>query len=159
MYDVVCLDLGLPADGDGLELVRRLGNDPELHRPRRVLVVTARDAVSDRVDGLDAGADDYLVKPFHFNELTARLRALGRRVTSRARRCGPATRCSIWPPHRAWRSGVPLASTPREYLLLRYFMHHPGTTLSAEELAGTCLGRPREPIHRIGPGHSEPAAP
>jgi DNA-binding response OmpR family regulator len=132
-YDLVCLDLGLP-DGDGLELVRRLGVDAGLIRPRRLLVLTARDSVRDRVAGLDAGADDYLVKPFHFSELTARLRALARRGVEEGAslRVGdltldPAT-------HQAWRAGVPLALTPREYSLLRYFMLHPGAVLSTEDL-------------------------
>ncbi|PSL04575.1 DNA-binding response OmpR family regulator [Haloactinopolyspora alba] len=132
-YDVACLDLGLP-DGDGLDLLRRLGHDPQLRRPARVLVLTARDAVDDRVDGLDAGADDYLVKPFDFAELVARLRALGRRSDQHGStlRAGdltldPAT-------HRAWRADVELDLTPREFSLLRYFMHHPGQVLSAEDL-------------------------
>ncbi|WP_433364463.1 response regulator transcription factor [Actinoplanes sp. CA-142083] len=132
-YDLVCLDLGLP-DADGLELVRRLGTDAGLHRPRRLIVLTARDAVADRVAGLDAGADDYLVKPFHFSELTARLRALARRGVEEgiALRVGelaldPST-------HEAWRAGVPLVLTPREYSLLRYFMLHPGVVLSTEDL-------------------------
>jgi DNA-binding response OmpR family regulator len=132
-YDLVCLDLGLP-DGDGLELVRRLGVDAGLIRPRRLMVLTARDAVTDRVAGLDAGADDYLVKPFHFRELTARLRALARRGVEEGTtlRVGdltldPAT-------HQAWRAGVALTLTPREYALLRYFMLHPGAALSTEDL-------------------------
>jgi DNA-binding response OmpR family regulator len=132
-YDVLCLDLGLP-DGDGLHLVRRLGADPDLYRPRRLIVLTARDAVADRVAGLDAGADDYLVKPFHFSELTARLRALARRGIEQGTvlRAGdltldPAT-------HQAWRSGVPLLLTPREYSLLRYFMLNLGVVLSTEDL-------------------------
>ncbi|GAA4214018.1 response regulator transcription factor [Microbispora amethystogenes] len=132
-YDVACLDLGLP-DGDGLDLLRRLGGDAHLRRPRRTLVVTARDAVGDRVAGLDAGADDYLVKPFHFAELVARLRALGRRGDQHGTllRVGdleldPAT-------HRAWRAGSELELTSREFSLLRYFMHHPGRVLSAEDL-------------------------
>jgi len=78
-YDVACLDLGLP-DGDGLELVRRQGRESDLRRPRRLLVLTARDAPADRVAGLDAGADDYLVKPFALDELLARVRALLRRT-------------------------------------------------------------------------------
>lgn len=132
-YDVACLDLGLP-DGDGLALVERLTRDPHLRRPRRVLVLTARDAVGDRVDGLDAGADDYLVKPFHFAELLARLRALARRSGDQASvlRVGdleldPAA-------HTARRAGADLALTAREYALLRYFMYRPGEVLSAEDL-------------------------
>jgi DNA-binding response OmpR family regulator len=77
-YDVVVLDLGLP-DGDGVDLCHRLRSDPGLRRPGRVLMLTARDGVADRIVGLDAGADDYLVKPFDLGELTARLRALARR--------------------------------------------------------------------------------
>ncbi|MDG6105580.1 response regulator transcription factor [Dactylosporangium aurantiacum] len=132
-YDVVCLDLGLP-DGDGLDLLRRLGGDRDLHRPRRLLVLTARDAVEDRVAGLDAGADDYLVKPFHFGELAARLRALGRRGEELGSTVRAGDLALDLATHRAWRAGVPLALTPREFSLLRYFMHHPGTVLSAEEL-------------------------
>jgi DNA-binding response OmpR family regulator len=132
-YDVACLDLGLP-DGDGLDLVRRLGHDPDLHRPRRLLVLTARDAVADRVAGLDAGADDYLVKPFHFTELTARLRALARRADERGTVLRVGDLLLDLAAHRAWRAGVPLALTAREYSLLRYFMHHPGEVLSAEDL-------------------------
>jgi two-component system copper resistance phosphate regulon response regulator CusR len=132
-YDVVCLDLGLP-DGDGLDLVRRLGHDPGLHRPRRLLVLTARDGVADRVAGLDAGADDYLVKPFHFAELTARLRALARRADEPDTTLRVGDLLLDLAAHRAWRSGTPLALTAREYSLLRYFMHHPGRVLAAEEL-------------------------
>ncbi|GIJ72230.1 winged helix-turn-helix domain-containing protein [Virgisporangium ochraceum] len=128
-YDVACVDLGLP-DGDGLDLVRR----SDLRRPRRFLVLTARDAVADRVGGLDAGADDYLVKPFHFAELLARLRALSRRgdghgtmLTVGELTLDPVT-------HRTWRSGAPVELTSREFALLRYFMHHPGQVLSAETL-------------------------
>lgn len=132
-YDVACLDLGLP-DGDGLDLLRRLAGDPGLRRPRRTLVITARDAVGDRVAGLDAGADDYLVKPFHFAELVARLRALGRRGDQ----YGPLLRVGDLEldqaAHRAWRAGTELELTSREFALLRYFMHHPGRVLSAEDL-------------------------
>ncbi|MFF4129508.1 response regulator transcription factor [Microbispora rosea] len=132
-YDVACLDLGLP-DGDGLDLLRRLAGDLGLRRPRRTLVITARDAVGDRVAGLDAGADDYLVKPFHFAELMARLRALGRRGDQ----YGPLLRVGDLEldqaAHRARRAGAELELTSREFALLRYFMHHPGRVLSAEDL-------------------------
>jgi two-component system copper resistance phosphate regulon response regulator CusR len=132
-YDVCCLDLGLP-DGDGLDLVRRIGSDSDLHRPRRLLVLTARDAVADRVAGLDAGADDYLVKPFHFTELTARLRALSRRAGAHGTTVRVGDLLLDLAAHRAWRAGAPLDLTAREYSLLRFFMHHPGEVLSAEVL-------------------------
>src|ERR671923_1520318 len=135
-FDVACIDLGLP-DGDGLDLVRRLAAaDPGLRRPRRSLVLTALDAVVDRVAGLDAGADDYLVKPFDFSELVARLRALARRDDHRGPmlRFGDVTMDLV--AHRAWRCGVELRLTAREFALLRYFMHHPGEVRSAEDLLG-----------------------
>ncbi len=132
-FDVACVDLGLP-DGDGLDLVRRWSLDPDLRRPRRTLVLTARDAVDDRVAGLDAGADDYLVKPYAFSELAARLRALGRRgdQAGSVLRAGDVTVDEG--ARRAWRAGAELRLTPREFALLRYFVHHPGQVLSAEHL-------------------------
>lgn len=132
-YDLACVDLGLP-DGDGLDLVRRISADPDLRRPRRSIVLTARDAVADRVAGLDAGADDYLVKPFDFTELVARLRALGRRSESGGSALQVGDLTLDLATHKAWRSGVELDLTPREYSLLRYFMHRPGEVLSAEDL-------------------------
>ncbi|MCA2218719.1 response regulator transcription factor [Jidongwangia harbinensis] len=132
-YDVACVDLGLP-DGDGLDLLRRLAHDGALRRPRRSLVLTARDAVADRVAGLDAGADDYLVKPFHFAELVARLRALARRGTGYGARIQVGELTLDLAAHRAWRGGAELNLTAREFSLLRYFMHHPGEVLSAEDL-------------------------
>jgi DNA-binding response OmpR family regulator len=132
-YDVACVDLGLP-DGDGLDLVRRLSTDRELRRPRRTLVLTARDAVADRVAGLDAGADDYLVKPFHFAELVARLRALGRRGTEQESTLVVGDLTLDLVTHRVCRAGVALDLTAREYSLLRYFMSHPDAVLSEAEL-------------------------
>jgi DNA-binding response OmpR family regulator len=132
-YDVACVDLGLP-DGDGLDLVRRAGAGGDLRRPRRCLVLTARDAVDDRVAGLDAGADDYLVKPFHFAELLARLRALSRRGDEHGTVLAVGELTLDLVTHRAWRSGVPVELTAREFALLRYFMHRPGQVLSAEDL-------------------------
>ena len=132
-FDVACVDLGLP-DGDGLDLVRRWSLDPDLRRPRRTLVLTARDAVDDRVAGLDAGADDYLVKPYAFSELAARLRALGRRgdQAGSVLRAGDVTVDEG--ARRAWRAGAELRLTPREFALLRYFVHHAGQVLPAEHL-------------------------
>ncbi|HEV7759237.1 MAG TPA: response regulator transcription factor [Acidimicrobiales bacterium] len=132
-FDVACFDLGLP-DGDGLALIRRLGVDGDLRRPRRSLVLTARDAVADRVAGLDAGADDYLVKPFHLSELVARLRALGRRADDHGATLEVGDLVLDLAAHRAWRAGTELELTARELSLLRYFMHHPGQVLSAEDL-------------------------
>jgi two-component system copper resistance phosphate regulon response regulator CusR len=132
-YDVACVDLGLP-DGDGLDLVRKLTKDADLRKPRRALVLTARDAVQDRVAGLDAGADDYLVKPFHFAELVARLRALGRRGAEEGTTVRVGELTMDLAAHRAWRGATELDLTAREYSLLRYFMVHPGAVLSAEEL-------------------------
>jgi two-component system copper resistance phosphate regulon response regulator CusR len=136
-FDVACLDLGLP-DGDGLQLLRRFSEGGALARPRRVLVLTARDGVGDRVAGLDAGADDYLVKPFHFPELLARLRALGRRDRDPDHGHGAVLQVGDLvldeAAHRAWRAGTELQLTTRELALLRYFLHHPGRVLPAEEL-------------------------
>ena len=132
-FDVACVDLGLP-DGDGLDLVRRLAGDLDLRRPRRTLVLTARDAVADRVAGLDAGADDYLVKPFDFAELLARLRALGRRGDDHGSVLRVGDLALDLAARRVWRSGADIDLTPREFSLLRYFMHHPGQVLSTEDL-------------------------
>jgi DNA-binding response OmpR family regulator len=132
-YDVACIDLGLP-DADGLDLVRRLANDPDLRRPRRLILVTARDAVEDRIAGLDAGADDYLVKPFHFAELVARLRALGRRADERASTLTAGDLTLDLRTHRVWRGDTEVRLTAREFSLLRYFMSHPNQVLSAEDL-------------------------
>src|SRR5215218_9475824 len=121
-YDVVCLDLNLPRL-DGIEVVRRIrADDPG--QPTRVLMLTARDATRDRIFGLDVGADDYLVKPFDFDELKARVRAL--------LRVGDIELDSSR--HDARRDGHPLPLTPKEFALLRYFMSRPGQVLSQEEL-------------------------
>jgi two-component system OmpR family response regulator len=126
-YDAVVLDVMLPAL-DGFEVCRRMR---ERGRWAPVLMVTAKDAVNDRVHGLDVGADDYLVKPFSFDELVARLRALLRRG-ARERppvlvvgpiELDPATR-------RVERAGTALELSPKEYSLLEYFMRHAGEVLS-----------------------------
>jgi two-component system, OmpR family, response regulator len=130
-YDAVVLDRGLP-DGDGLDLLESWRGSA---RWVPVLVLTALDAVPDRVAGLDLGADDYLVKPFAFPELLARLRVLCRRGTSPRPavlqagdlRLDPATR-------RVTRGDVPLRLTPREYALLECLLRHPDQVLSKTEL-------------------------
>jgi len=126
-YDAVVLDVMLPGL-DGFEVLRRL-RQASVWTP--VLMLTARDAVDDRVGGLDAGADDYLTKPFSIEELLARLRAIVRR--------GPVERPAVLAvgdlrldpaAHRAWRGDTELTLSAREFALLELFMRHPGETLS-----------------------------
>lgn len=138
-YDLVCLDLNLP-DGDGLDLCRRLRDGTDGvgdvdAPPPRILMLTARDAVEDRVTGLDEGADDYLVKPFAFAEVAARVRSLLRRDAGRTSaevRVGDLRLDAAR--HEAWRGERPLDLTAKEFALLRYFMAHPGQVLSQERL-------------------------
>ena len=130
-YDAVVLDVMLP-DLDGFELCRKLR---EARRWSPVLMLTARDAVADRVAGLDAGADDYLTKPFSFAELLARVRALVRRGTPERPvilRVGdltldPATR-------HVTRGAVPVDLTAKEFALLEFLMRHPGEVLTRTRL-------------------------
>jgi two-component system OmpR family response regulator len=130
-YDAVVLDIGLPQmDGISvLERWRRAG------RKMPVLILTARDRWSDKVAGIDAGADDYVAKPFHIEEVLARVRALIRRAAGHASSeltCGPLnldTRAS-----KAYVNGVPLKLTSHEFRLLAYLMHHMGEVVSRTEL-------------------------
>jgi DNA-binding response OmpR family regulator len=132
-YDLVCLDVNLPGL-DGRELCRRLRAAGDSHGPR-ILMLTARDDLDDRVGGLDDGADDYLLKPFRFEELTARLRALLRRDAGRS---GASLKVGSLEldaaRHAAHRAGSPLELTPKEFALLRYFMSRPGEALSEGHL-------------------------
>lgn len=135
-YDLLCLDLRLP-DGDGVDLCRELrGQNPDLdlHAPGRILMLTARDGVADRVAGLDAGADDYLVKPFELDELLARIRALLRRESPSDTNLSAAGIALDTATGRAWRRDRELNLTSRELAMLRYFLAHPGEMLSAEDL-------------------------
>jgi two-component system OmpR family response regulator len=130
-YDVILLDVMLPGV-DGFDVCREL-------RARGVwsptLMLTARDTVEDRVRGLDSGADDYLAKPFSFDELFARLRALVRRAAHPRPTVLQIGELSLDPAgHRVWRDGVELPLTPREFALLETFMRHPGEVLSRFEL-------------------------
>ena len=133
-YDLVCLDLNLPGI-DGIDVVRRLRADGAAAEPPRVLMLTARDRTVDRVVGLDEGADDYLVKPFDFDELKARVRALLRRDAGRSGallQVGDIELDSAR--HEARRAGRPLTLTPKEFALLHYFMSKAGQVLSQEDL-------------------------
>ena len=130
--DLVILDWMLPGR-DGIEILETIRAQG---RTTPVLLLTARDAVEDRVRGLDAGADDYLVKPFAFPELEARVRALLRRKPA-----GPALHLAIGPleldvgTRRVLRDGVEIALTLREFDLLHYLMQHAGHVVSREMLA------------------------
>ena len=133
-YDLVCLDLTMP-DIDGLEVCRRLREDPPEGVAPRVLMLTARDSIDDRIDGLDHGADDYLVKPFAFGELTARVRSLLRREAARSGSVLSVADVELDDTrHRARRAGRDLELTAKEFALLRYFMSRVDDVLSQEHL-------------------------
>lgn len=130
-YDAVVLDIGLPKM-DGLSVLEQWRREGKSYP---VLILTARDRWSDKVQGIDAGADDYVAKPFHMEEVLARLRALLRRAAGKASdefTCGPisldarASRVTV--------NGLPVKLTSHEYRLLSYMMHHQGKVVSRTEL-------------------------
>jgi len=132
-YDMIVLDLLLPTK-NGLEVCRDIRS---MHVSTPILMLTARDAIGDRVAGLDAGADDYLTKPFHFDELLARIRALARR---RATDVLPARitsgRLSLdTRTQEASVDGEPIVLTAREYALLEYLVRNEGAVVSREDIA------------------------
>jgi DNA-binding response OmpR family regulator len=138
-YDLVCLDLNLP-DADGLELCRDLQKAPAMSpvavaTPPRIIMLTARSTVDDRIRGLDHGADDYMVKPFSLAELGARVRALLRRET--AGEGSVIVRSGIemdTARRRVTYQGNPTNLTTKEFALLRWFLLHPEEVHSAERL-------------------------
>jgi DNA-binding response OmpR family regulator len=133
-FDAVILDVGLP-DLTGFEVARRLRSTG--HRVP-ILMLTARDAVADRINGLDAGADDYVVKPFAYEEVSARLRALARRAAGPARddgvilSSGPIALDETR--RRVTVDGRPVELTLREFSLLECLLRHPGHALSRDQL-------------------------
>lgn len=136
-FDLVLLDLGLP-EKDGLHILRGMR---ARHDQTPVIVLTARDALADRVAGLDAGADDYVVKPFELEELGARMRAVARRRAGTAEpvievgaiRLDPATRTVT-------RGGEPVVLSAREYAVLEALMRRPGAILSRVQLEDRLYG-------------------
>ena len=136
-YDLLLLDLGLPRRG-GLEVLRELRRGGE-RTP--VLVLTARDAVADRVAGLDAGADDYLVKPFDLDELNARVRALLRRSSGRAEPVLEVAGLRLDPAaHEVTLDGVPVTLSSREFALLEALLERPGRPMSRTRLEERLYG-------------------
>ena len=132
--DLVILDVGLP-DMSGLDVARRIRTS---NADLAILMLTARDTVGDRVSGLDAGADDYLVKPFAYEELAARLRALSRRATGGPKRA--QAKLAVGPivldetARRVTAGGRDVELSPREFSLLECFLRHPGQTLTRDQL-------------------------
>ncbi|MGK8706656.1 response regulator [Metapseudomonas otitidis] len=146
-FDLVLLDLGLPRQ-DGLTLLRQLRSRPETQVP--VLVLTARDGKADRIQGLDAGADDYLVKPVDLDELKARIRALLRRCQGRAQPLLEHAGVSLDPATQEVRyHGQTVAMTPMEYQLLRQLLVRPGAVVTRERLSHTLYG-----WNESGPGNT-----
>lgn len=130
-YDLVLLDLNLP-DGHGIDLLRSVRRSGQA---LPVIVITARDQVRDRIEGLNAGADDYVVKPFDLDELTARIQAVSRRMTS-----APSPHLAVGnleieqATRRIWRDGEEILLTAREWAILECFIHRLGTIVSKAKL-------------------------
>lgn len=147
VYDVIVLDILLPGI-DGFELCRRFRRDG-IDAP--VLMLTARDAVPDRIAGLDAGADDYLVKPFVFDELLARLRALTRRGRTRqfdaTLSYGPIVMHTD--AHRVLADGRDVELSATEYRLLEHLLRHAGTIVSRDQLAEHVWGGEYDPFSNV----------
>ncbi|MCT8268175.1 response regulator transcription factor [Afifella sp. JA880] len=130
-YDLLLLDLMLP-DGPGLGLLRRLRSGGDV---TPVIILTARDQISDRIAGLNSGADDYLVKPFNLSELSARLAAVSRRYAGNPNPLVTLGDIEFDLAGRSvYRSGRPVEVTAREWALLEGLLQHPGTLLSKTQL-------------------------
>jgi DNA-binding response OmpR family regulator len=128
-YDAIILDIMLPKR-DGLEVCRNLRRQ---HQRTPILLLTARDAVEDRVKGLDSGADDYLIKPFSLDELSARLRALLRRDASDKTGVLVAADLELDPAtHTIQRAGIPIELTSKEFALLEYMLRNPNWLITRE---------------------------
>ena len=131
-YDLVVLDIGLP-ERDGISILKEWRKS-EVDTP--VLILTARDGWSERVDGLDAGADDYMTKPFHMPELSARIRAMLRRQAGTSNpvfQCGPVVFDSR--NNKVLNNGMPVSLTAQELAVLSYLFHNAGRMVSRTELS------------------------
>lgn len=131
-YDLAIIDLGLP-DGNGLELI---GEVKEHQRDAGILILTARDAIEEKVKGLEAGADDYMTKPFHKAELNARIRSILRRNKFNRSNVLQIRELKVdFAASQAFVNDVPLNLTKKEYDLLLYFMQNPNRVLTKESIA------------------------
>jgi two-component system OmpR family response regulator len=136
-YDLVLLDIGLPKP-EGIDVVRGMGKS---RQPLPVIIVTARDGIEDRVDGLDLGADDYLVKPFEMRELLARMRAILRRQGSGSPAILSNGSVSLDPATRqASHAGTMSQLTAREFALLQALLSRPGAIFSRQDLEQRIYG-------------------
>jgi two-component system response regulator QseB len=136
-FDVIILDLGLPKI-DGLEVLQK-ARKHGIHTP--VMILTARDTVDDRVKGLDSGSDDYLIKPFDLDELSARLRALQRRATSRTENAINFGRIELNPATHTIMLDKKIVNIPRrEFALMQKLLENIGHVVTRETLAQTLYG-------------------
>lgn len=145
-YDLIVLDIGLP-HMDGFEVCRQLRKDG-INTP--VLMLTARDGVSDRVAGLDSGADDYLVKPFEVEEMLARVRALLRRRADSNNPILKIGSLTLDPQtQQVTRAGKSVELSAKEYALLEFFMRHPNFILSKQKLLDRVWGDEVDPFSNV----------
>jgi two-component system response regulator QseB len=136
-FDVVLLDLGLP-ERDGLEVLRELRARGDA---TPVIIVTARDDVQNRIQGLDAGADDYIVKPFDLDEVAARMRSVLRRAAGRGDPCIRHRGITLDPvSHAVERDGEPVVLSAHEFAVLEALLQRPGTVLSRAQLEDRLYG-------------------
>jgi two-component system OmpR family response regulator len=129
-YDAIILDRMLPGSMDGVALCQKLRAEG-IHTP--VIMLTARGTLGDKVEGLNSGADDYLVKPFSFDELTARVRALLRRPPTQVGTLLSVDNLTLDPTnYEVKRGDQPIKLSHKEFALLEYFMHHPGQVITKD---------------------------
>jgi DNA-binding response OmpR family regulator len=136
-FDLVLLDLGLP-ERDGLSVLRALRRRGDA---TPVIILTARDDIHDRIGGLDAGADDYIVKPFDLDEVAARMRSVVRRASGRGDPCIRVGEVSLNPAtHTVERAGAPVQLSAHEYAVLEALLQRPGAILSRAQLEDRLYG-------------------
>jgi two-component system, OmpR family, copper resistance phosphate regulon response regulator CusR len=143
VYDIILLDLGLP-DGDGIQLAEQL-RDEKLSTP--ILILTARDAVKNKILGLNAGADDYLVKPFDFDELIARIRALTRKYSAAKSILYKISDLELnEQTKKVTRSGIDISLSAKEFSVLHYLLQHQGEIVTKQQLIDHCWDSDLDPF-------------